>query len=192
MLKACDNSCVKIQHLHSQFSKQWLKKPMLSGAYRKWLIDDGSLTARLKARYSDFSVKPVLLRSANAFIDESALLCLKANQYAQIREVILKGNNQPVVFAHSVLPYASLRGAWHGLGKLGSKPLGATLFANPVIKRTPLVFKKLSRHHPIFKRVEKHLQKVPKTLWARRSIFSLGCAKILVTEVYLEELLKHK
>ena len=163
---------------------------MMSGAYRKWLIDDGSLTARLKTRYADFAVKPVLLKNASAFTDESRLLCLKATQHALIREVTLMGNKQPVVFAHSVLPQASLRGAWHGLGKLGNKPLGATLFANPKVKRTPLVYKKLPRHHPISMRVTEHLQTRPKTFWARRSIFSLGCAKILVTEVFLNELLK--
>jgi chorismate lyase len=183
---------VKIQQYRSQSRQQWLKKPMLSGAYRKWLIDDSSLTARLKARYADFAVKPVLLKNTTAFKDESALLCLKANQHALIREVMLMGNNQPVVFAHSVLPRASLRGAWHSLGKLGNKPLGATLFANPVVKRTPLAYKKLPRHHPISMRVAEHLKRSPKALWARRSIFSLNCARILVTEVFLNKILNDK
>jgi chorismate lyase len=99
-------------------------------------------------------------------------------------------SNQPVVFAHSVLPYVSLRGAWHGLGKLGNKPLGAALFANAKVKRTPLEYKKLPRHHPISMRVTEHVQHVPKVLWARRSVFQLNCARILVTEVFLEQLLK--
>jgi chorismate lyase len=169
---------------------RWLKKPMLCGAYRRWLIDDGSLTARLKARYKDFAVRPVLLKNAKAFTDESALLGLKANQHALIREVLLMGGNQPVVFAHSVLPHASLRGAWKRFGKLGNKPLGAALFANPKVKRTPLEYKKLSACNPISMRVAEHLKTSPKALWARRSIFSLNCAKILVTEVFLEQLLK--
>ena len=161
---------------------------MLSGAYRKWLIDNGSLTARLKARYADFAVRPVLLKNAKAFTDESALLGLKASQHALIREVMLMGNNQPVVFAHSVLPKTSLRGAWNGLGRLGNKPLGAILFANLRVRRLPLEYKKLSRQHPISMRVAEHMQTSPKALWARRSMFQLNCAKILVTEVFLEQL----
>lgn len=189
---------VKIQLNRSQARQQWLKKPILSGAYRKWLIDNGSLTARLRARYADFAVQPVLLKNAKAFTDESALLSLKASQHALIREVLLMGGNQPVVFAHSVLPRASLRGAWNGLGRLGNKPLGATLFANPKVKRTPLEYKKLPRQHPISMRVAglpsrdlsgEHIKTSPTALWARRSIFSLNCAKILVTEVFLEQLL---
>ena len=180
---------VKIQHKRSDPRQQWLKKPILCGAYRKWLIDNGSLTARLKARYTDFAVQPVLLKNVKSFTDEAALLGLKASQNALIREVMLIGNKQPVVFAHSVLPHASLRGAWKRFGKLGNKPLGAALFANPKVKRTPLEYKKLSRHHPISMGLAEHMQASPQALWARRSVFSLNCAKILVTEVFLEQLL---
>ena len=168
----------------------WLNKPIRSGYLHHWLLNNSSLTARLKAHYADFEVRPVLLKNAKAFTDESTLLGLKASQHALIREVVLMGNNQPVVFAHSVLPRASLRGAWHGLGKLGNKPLGATLFANSKVKRTPLEYKKLARHHPISMRVAEHMQISSRQLWARRSVFSLNCARILVTEVFLEQLLE--
>ena len=162
---------------------------MLSGVYRKWLIDSGSLTARLQQRYVKFAVRPVAVQYAKPIQDEAALLHLPAHNAALIREVLLIGNNQPVVFAHSVLPRTSLRGPWNDLGRLGNKPLGATLFANPVVKRTPLEYKKLPHHHPISMRVAEHMLTPPKAMWARRSVFSLGCARILVTEVFLEQLL---
>ena len=186
----CDNSIVKIQHKHAYQRQQWLKMPILCGTYRKWLIDNGSLTARLKARYKDFAVKPLTVKYGMPITDEAALLHLSAHKTALIREVLLIGNNQPVVFAHSVLPRASLRGAWNGLGRLGNRPLGATLFANPVVKRTPLRYKKLTSHHQLFQHATAHLTIKPTYLWARRSIFSLNGAKILVTEVFLPQLLK--
>lgn len=179
---------MKIQHNRASPRQQWLRKPRLSGAYQKWLIDKGSLTARLKARYTDFAVQTIALKYAKPSIGESALLRLPAHKTTLIREVLLMGNNQAVVFAHSVLPRASLRGAWQGLGKLGNKPLGATLFANPVVKRTPLEYKKISACSPIAMRVAEHLNISPQALWARRSIFSLNDAKILVTEVFLPQL----
>jgi chorismate lyase len=157
---------------------------------QSWLIDSGSLTARLQQRFSRFAVKPVTVKYAKALQDEAVLLHLPTHKTALIREVLLMGNSQPVVFAHSVLPRASLRGAWNGLGRLGNKPLGATLFANSKVKRTPLEYKKLSACSPISMRVAEHMQTAPKALWARRSIFSLGCAKILVTEVFLPQLLE--
>ena len=180
---------VKIQQHRSHNRQHWLRKPLLSGAYRKWLIDNGSLTARLRARYADFAVQPMLLKNAKAFNDESNLLGMKTNQHALIREVLLMGGNQPVVFAHSVLPRISLRGAWNGLGRLGNMPLGATLFANQKVKRTPLSYKKLSPHHALYQYATAHLTIKPAHLWARRSIFSLNCAKIIVTEVFLPQLL---
>jgi chorismate--pyruvate lyase len=181
---------LKIRISHRYRKSSWLKKPMFSGNLRPWLIDNGSLTARLKVRYRDFAVRPVLLKNAKALVDEVTLIGFQAKQHGLIREVLLFGNGQPVVFAHSVLPHASLRGAWRGLGKLGNKPLGAALFANPKVKRTSLEYKKLSRYHPISIRAAEHLSNRPKTLWARRSVFQLDCAKILVTEVFLEQLLK--
>ena len=190
MLVLCDNPTVEIQQNRSQSRLRWLKKPMFAKALQPWLIDNGSLTARLQSRYSHFAVQPVAVKYAKPIQNESVLLCLPTRKAALIREVLLMGNNQPVVFAHSVLPRTALRGPWNKLGRLGNKPLGAMLFANPKVKRTPLEYKKLPRHHPISIRVSWHMQTSSKALWARRSVFKLNCAKILVTEVFLEQLLK--
>ena len=184
----CDNSTVKILR-KNQYQNHWLKQPLRSQHYRRWLIDNGSLTARLQQGFADFAVKPVNLKVAKPLRDEVALLQHKPHQRALIREVLLFGNNQPVVFAHSVLPSNALRGAWNKLGRLGNKPLGATLFANPKVKRTPLEYKKLSQNHPLFLRATQHISQKPRFLWARRSVFSLNCANILVTEVFLPSIL---
>ena len=189
-LVLCDNSTVKIQQNRSQLRQRWLKKPMLAKSLQPWLIDNGSLTTRLQLRYSHFAVKPVAVKYAKPIQDEAALLHLPGHKAALIREVLLMGNNQPVVFAHSVLPRTSLRGSWSGLGRLGNKPLGATLFANPKVKRTPLSYKKLSPHHKLYQHATAHLTIKPTDLWARRSIFSLNCARILVTEIFLPKLLE--
>ncbi len=181
---------MKIQQNITHSRQLWLKKPVLAKVFQPWLTHRGSLTARLQLRYSQFAVKPVKVRYAKPIADESILLQLPAHKTALMREVLLMGNNQPVVFAHSVLPRASLRGPWNGLGRLGNKPLGATLFVNQIVKRMPFFYKKLSPQHQLFKRATAHLNIKPTHLWARRSVFSLNCAKILVTEVFLEQLFK--
>lgn len=163
---------------------------MMSGAYRDWLINTGSLTARLQKRYIRFAVKTVALKSARPLFDEAKPLGIATRQMAGIREVLLMNGQQAVVFAHSVLPRHSLRGRWLGLSRLGNKPLGATLFANPKVSRTPLSYKKLSPHHALYQKAVKHLTEKPASLWARRSVFSLGCASIMVTEIFLPQLLK--
>lgn len=185
---------VKIQKNLSGTRQRWLKKPIQAYNLQLWLIDNGSLTARLQQHFSKFAVHPTTVKYAKLTQDEAALLRQPNYQVALIREVLLMGNNQPVVFAHSVLPRASLRGAWNGLGKIGNRPLGATLFANPKVKRTTLSYKKLTPNHVLFQHATRHLTQNPDVrkppyLWARRSIFSLSCASIMVTEVFLPQLL---
>jgi chorismate--pyruvate lyase len=89
-----------------------------------------------------------------------------------------------------VLPRRSLRGEWRGLGRLGTKPLGAALFANPHVVRKPLQFRKLLPHHALYARAAAGLAQKPACLWARRSVFLLHDAPILVTEVFLPEVLR--
>lgn len=160
-------------------------KPPLSDPYKPWLIDNASLTMRLQCHYRDFYVQPLSVQYAKPIQDEAALLHVPINKIALIRDVLLFGKNMPVVFAHSVLPRKCLRGQWQDLGRLGNQPLGATLFANPKVKRTPLRYKKLSSNHVLYQQAVKYLASKPAYLWARRSIFSLNRANIMVTEVFL-------
>jgi chorismate--pyruvate lyase len=181
--------------LHLQFvgyqglRSQWLKKPINSGRYRDWLIDKGSLTKRLQLRAKDFKVKPIKVLNAKPQIDEAALIGLARHQVGLLREVQLIDELAPVVFARSILPLSSLSGVWLGFRKLGNKPLGEILFSNSKLKRTPLMFKKLQRHQALYQLATTHIVEKPSTLWARRSLFMLGNAQILVTEVFLPGIL---
>ena len=176
---------MKIDPHNIKLRSNWLRKPFSASAYRSWLIDEGSLTARLQSDYADFHVEAITQANAKPIVDETALLKRKPLSVANVRDVLLIGNQQVLVYAHSVIPHSSLRGEWVRLGKLGNKPLGAILFGNPRVKRTPLSYKKLAKHHALYRKAVVHLPQAPTYLWARRSIFSLNCAKILVTEVFL-------
>lgn len=176
---------------HSLYKhSKWLVKPFGSGAHRSWLVDKGSLTRRLQLHTPDFAVKPTRLANEKPQYDEAKLLHMRSNQTALLREVHLCCENRPVVFAHSVLPYKSLRGSWQGLSRLGNRSLGTTLFADARVMRTPLEFKKLAKHHALYRRATAELESAPNALWARRSVFRLKHAVILVTEVFLPSVLK--
>lgn len=170
-------------------TKFWIKKPISAKTLQRWLIHKGSLTACLQQRYGDFYVVPLKLKYAKPIIHESIVLKISKHKLTLVRDVLLIGGDQPVVFAHSILPKASLRGSWNGLGRLGNKPLGAALFNNPRVKRASLSYKKLSPHQVLYQKATQHLSTKPAYLWARRSVFSLNCANILVTEVFLPQLL---
>jgi len=168
----------------------WCRLPPAAAAYRPWLRDRGSLTRRIQLRCPAFSVKVVFqgLRRANR--DERHIFPPGGRGMVLVREVFLYCRRTPVVFAHSVIDVRDLRGVWRRLARLGSRPLGAALFADPRIERYPLRQKKLNRHHELYRRAAAGLPKAPPTLWARRSLFALHKSPILVTEVFLPGILK--
>ena len=89
------------------------------------------------------------------------------------------------VFAHSVLPRASLRGGWCGITRLGTKPLGEALFTDPRIRRLGLTMRRLDARHPLYRAAARHTGLTAHYLWARRSVFCLNGHPLLVTEVFL-------
>lgn len=159
-------------------------------ALQPWLRDRGSLTRRIQLRCADFSVRNVKCSLSRIALDESAVLDIAQQHLAWSREVFLCANGSPVVFAHSACPAQHLSGAWRRLRDLGARPLGALLFADPKIVRQPLHYKALHSHHPLHRRATAGLIAPPARLWARRSLFYLCDAPLLVTEVFLPEILK--
>ena len=164
----------------------WLAHPHpIPRPLRAWLTDHGSLTRRLKARCASFRVVPLATGLARANADEYALLRLPAGSRAYVREVMLLCDDAPVVFAHSVLPRAGLRGGWNGITRLGSRSLGEALFSDHRIERRPLAYRLVRSNHPLYRAARRHHATNAGSLWARRSVFCLNGHPLLVTEVFL-------
>jgi len=159
-------------------------------AWRSWLGDRGSLTQRLTAACPGFRVERLRQQRARPFADECAALGLRRGERALVREALLLCGDTPLVYAHSVIPLAGLRGPWRALAGLGHQPLGAALFADPRIERQPLRWRALDDRHPLYRQAGRCLPGLPSRLWARRSLFSLEGRPILVTEVFLPEVLR--
>lgn len=162
----------------------WCSAPVAAGVLRRWLIDSGSLTARLERHAGPIKVRVLFqgLRRANR---DERFLFAAAPARVMVREVLLLRGTTPLVFAHTVFAREAMRGAWRRIAGLGNRPLGAALFADPRIARYPLRQKKLPRPHPLHQAAAARLKKMPPSLWARRSIFAAGKSPILVSEVFL-------
>jgi len=167
----------------------WCTAPVAAGVLRRWLTDSGSLTARLERYVGPIKVKVLFqgLRRVNR--DEVFLFAAPASRVL-VREVLLMKGTTPLVFAHTVLAADGLRGAWRRIARLGTRPLGAALFADPRVARFPLHQKKLPRQHPLYRRAAAQMKCPPSSLWARRSIFAVGKSPILVSEIFLPAILK--
>lgn len=155
-----------------------------------WLRDHGSLTRRIQQRCAQFAVKPVRSGLARIACDEAAVLGIALHRLAYSREVFLHADGRPVVFAHSACHEGDLRGAWRAMQGLGSRSLGSLLFAHPQVVRHPLHYAALRPHHPLYQSAVSAIGSRPERLWARRSLFNLHGAPLLVTEVFLPEILK--
>lgn len=147
---------------------------------RPWLLDRRSLTARLiEASGGHFRVERISQGWQVPTQDEALLLKLKPRQKALVREVILYCNNEPWVYARSVIPPASLAGSLRFLRKLKNSALGSLLFKDPHLARSP--FEVAVIQLPQTQIPVNSVNKV----FGRRSLFHLYQQPLLVAEIFL-------
>jgi chorismate--pyruvate lyase len=164
----------------------WYRQEQLPGALlapvRSWLLDDGSLTQRLLDTGRDFSLERLAQRWSRPALGEQRLLSMARRERALVRQVALKLDHRPVVYARSVFPVASLTGSLLRLRRLANQSLGSFLFAQAGMRRSPFEVALLpgdSHYLP-----EALHQERP--VWARRSCFLVHNKSLLVSEVFLD------
>ncbi|MCH2338815.1 chorismate--pyruvate lyase family protein [Pseudomonas sp. NPDC047963] len=168
-------------------SQAWLPADHLSAPpapdLHDWLyVDRGSLTHRLTDLANGaFSVEPLNEGWQVMRADECAALDVAEGSEGWVREVYLRGHEQPWVFARSVAARCVLEESGLDLPHLGSRSLGELLFSNPAFARGPLE----ARRYPADWLPQQARQA---DLWARRSCFSQGDLRVLVAEVFLPAL----
>ncbi len=96
--------------------------------------------------------------------------------------------------AHSVIPTLSSSGSNHAILRLGSKPLGAVLFAKTRMHskaKPPRDIARLDKGSALWKKCSKYDENLPSPLWARRTLYRLKGHPILVNEIFLPALLNY-
>jgi chorismate--pyruvate lyase len=152
-----------------------------------WLTNRASLTARLIEHSSQFRVQRLYQGRAMCLQDEYAEIGLVKRQQVVEREVLLRCDDEAVVYAHTILPLFANADDWPAFASLGNRSLGTTLFNDPLVQRGELHYARLGASHPLVKRIARlHLLSAQSgSLLARRSVFIRRGAKLLVTEVFL-------
>ncbi|MCW9024834.1 MAG: chorismate lyase [Gammaproteobacteria bacterium] len=154
-----------------------------------WLYDSGSLTRRLQAACEgSFCVEVIDQSWQRPMLNEAVRLGISAERLALIRQVYLYCNNKPAVFARTVIPAQTLSGPQRHLASLGSRPLGAVLFANPNMSRDEMEVACIRNGQRIFTSATAKLERVPDVIWGRRSVFYLDRKPLLVNEVFLPDI----
>nr|WP_269106516.1 chorismate lyase [Massilia sp. TS11] len=159
-------------------------------ALRHWLTGQGSLTAKLIAHSARFRVQRLHQHTALCLADEAQAVGLSQVARVWEREVLLRCDEVPVVFAHTVVPRTATAWDWPLFGSLGERSLGSTLFGDPLVRRGELEFARIRAGHPLWQRARAALA-VPDdtTLFARRCLYRRRRGSLLVTEVFLPAVL---
>jgi len=163
---------------------------------RHWLTGGGSLTAKLKAHSGNFRVQVLHQETAICLADEANAIGMHRPGRVWEREVLLRCDNTPVVFGHTVVPMSADASDWPLFSTLGERSLGTTLFGDPRVQRGELEFARLRATHPLLRRVRAALAAngcaVPDDhlLYARRCLYRRREGTLLVTEVFLPSVLE--
>lgn len=163
----------------------WQEPPCLKpSVLTNWLLDPGSLTAKLKALSTDFRVEVLFQRQQACQPHEATFLGISPTADTLIREVLLHCDNTPWVYARSVLPLAALSEADQALAKMGTNPLGEQLFSRPDITPGRI---QIASFAPNTKpgQLNSAYYAEQNPLWGRRRLFHLQHGAISVAEVFL-------
>lgn len=156
---------------------------------RDWLLDAGSLTDRVRgACHGRFAVRVLSEGWQRPRRDESRRLAMRTAALGWVRQVQLVCDGVPWVFARTVIPRRTLSGAQRQLLRLGERPLGAYLFADPALQRDSVELARIVAGHAMFEQATAGLPTRPAAIWGRRSVFRVGGKPLLVTEVFLPAL----
>ncbi|MGY8525860.1 chorismate--pyruvate lyase family protein [Paracidovorax citrulli] len=166
----------------------------IGGNLRRWITGEGSLTARLIAASERFRVTRLAQGMETPLLDEWRTIGLAIPRPVIARDVLLICDDTPAIFAHSIVHPLQARRDWPFLGGLGERPLGGALFVDPRVRREPFEFARLLPHHPLMRRLQGVLPELAQSamLPARRSVFRRGQGAMLVTEVFLPDLVRRK
>ncbi|NQZ10720.1 MAG: chorismate lyase [Algicola sp.] len=164
----------------------WHREPAkhITNNLSGWLFEPGSLTQKLKLNSASFRVK--ILAKHQRELSEGELTLFGCQQQAvQVREVLLYCNEEPWVYAQTLMPLANVPKSVVKLTTLGEKPLGEVIFNEPGMTRSLIEVAEFDLQSPVAM-LAAEVDKPPShSLWARRSCFTVDGYSLLVAEVYL-------
>ncbi len=149
-----------------------------------WLLEPGSLTEKLKKSCQFFRVE-LLGQRIEPCQPQEANDIIAVGEQVLVREVLLYCDEQPHVFARSLLPLASLTGEEQALARLGTQSLGQVLFNNPSLKRHGFEISSFVPGSNVAALVQSLSIPAHGSLWGRRSVFFVHDKPLMVAEVFL-------
>ncbi|MFU2089764.1 chorismate--pyruvate lyase family protein [Avibacterium avium] len=135
----------------------------------QWVQHQGSLTQKLQRACQQLSVE-VIYQGWQENLSEKISPKSTALEQIWLREVLLKGDGTPWIFAQTTLPETTVQNVAQYVLQLGEQPIGLWLFKQPM------------------QRVSLYWRQDPETgLYARYSDFDLKGYPLQIKELFLAE-----
>lgn len=167
----------KVQH--DEIPCPWQAWLLHAGSFMQRLVQHGVSDARIQVLHQCWQLPEP---------EERELLGMDFRVYALIREVLILSMDNDWMFARTIFPRRTLTGQQQQLARLKNRSLGSVLFKDPALQRSEFVIAYLQ---PELRWHAKVVQVVGHTLpdlWARRSLFTLHGKSLLLTEVFLPDI----
>jgi len=154
----------------------WLTLPTVEGKAFSWLTEEGSLTERLKGEFGNVKVDIMY----EGYISE--------NKSEYMREVIIRSDDLPMIYAKTLLKKSDLEDAWSCLKSLGQKSLANILFKDPKIFRRSLSYQICKPSDALYLHLKSLNLLHEDVVWLRQSEWEREGKMLLLVEVFLPNL----
>ena len=160
---------MKLEQISSWNSYEAIEHELTNAEIKSWLLEQGPITKRIKS-IAEFRLELIQDELSDATDDEILFLKIDSEEI-RIREVILYGNENPIVFARTIIPNTTIEKGLKELGKIGNKPLGDILFEKDIFSKEDIVFATFKDEESLF--------------WGRKIKYTVKDQPFSVMEVFL-------
>lgn len=160
---------MQLKQISEWVNKHDMEVLLSNDEIKSWLLEQGPITERIKLNHY-FELN--LIRDEVDKINEHDKIFLdNIEGDIKVREVILLGNDNPLVYAKSYIPILTINNGLKKLGQLGKKPLGDILFEKNLFQKKETIFTKFLY--------------LKKEYWGRKSKYHVNGLPLSVMEVFL-------
>ena len=160
---------MKLEQISSWNTYEAIEHKLTNAEIKSWLLEQGPITKRIKS-IAEFRLELIQDELSDATDDEILFLKIDSEEI-RIREVILYGNENPIVFARTIIPNTTIEKGLKELGKIGNKPLGDILFEKDIFFKEDIVFATFKDEESLF--------------WGRKIKYTVKDQPFSVMEVFL-------
>ena len=160
---------MKLEQISSWNTYEAIEHELTNTEIKSWLLEQGPITKRIKS-IAEFRLELIQDELSDATDDEILFLKIDSEEI-RIREVILYGNENPIVYARTIIPNTTIEKGLKELGKIGNKPLGDILFEKDIFFKEDIVFATFKDEESLF--------------WGRKIKYTVKDQPFSVMEVFL-------